>query len=144
MLTESSKPTMAKNASVVAAITGQTGLTPSGVWNWVIRDTSPCPSPIAHIPMTMTISKPVSSTQVSTTLAFTLSPTPRKFTTATIAMKASPKRMMPVPPSSPSLKALEKFTAKARDAVEAEVMPEHITAKATMKVMKWMPNALCV
>ena len=28
------------------------------------------------------------------------------------------------------------------EAVDAEVMPEHITAKATMKVMKWMPNAL--
>ena len=28
--------------------------------------------------------------------------------------------------------------------VDAEVMPEHITAKATMKVRKWMPKALCV
>ena len=29
-------------------------------------------------------------------------------------------------------------------AVEAEVMPEHITVKATRNVTKWMPNALCV
>ena len=36
------------------------------------------------------------------------------------------------------------LAAKAREAVEAEVMPEHITAKATMKVTKWMPNALWV
>ena len=34
--------------------------------------------------------------------------------------------------------------ANARDAVDAEVMPEHITVKQTMKVTKWMPNALCV
>ena len=34
--------------------------------------------------------------------------------------------------------------AKALAAVDAEVMPEHITAKATMKVTKWMPKALCV
>jgi hypothetical protein len=27
--------------------------------------------------------------------------------------------------------------------VEAEVMPEESTAKVTMKVRKWMPNALC-
>jgi hypothetical protein len=38
---------------------------------------------------TMTISSPVSSTQVRTTLAFTLSPTPRKLTAATSAMKPS-------------------------------------------------------
>jgi hypothetical protein len=36
------------------------------------------------------------------------------------------------------------FAAKAREAVDADVMPEHITAKATMKVMKWMPKALWV
>ena len=30
------------------------------------------------------------------------------------------------------------------DAVEARVMPEHMTVKATRKVTKWMPNALCV
>ena len=35
-------------------------------------------------------------------------------------------------------------SAKAYDAVEAEVIPEHITVKATRNVKKWMPNALCV
>ena len=44
--------------------------------------------------------------------------------------------------SSPNPSA--RLAAKARDAVEAEVMPEHITVKATMNVTKWMPNALCV
>ena len=66
------------------------------VWNWVTRETSPLPRPIAHRPMTMMISSPVSSTQVSTTLAFTLSPTPRKLTIATTAMKTRPIRVMPV------------------------------------------------
>ena len=32
--------------------------------------------------------------------------------------------------------ASDRLAAKARAAVEAEVMPEHITAKATMKVRK--------
>ena len=37
----------------------------------------------------------------------------------------------------------EKLAAKAREAVEAEVIPEHMTAKAMRKVTKWMPNARC-
>ena len=90
MLTESSNPTMAKKASVVAAITDQNAPPIGAVLNCVTRDTSPWPAPIAHRPMTMMISRPVSSTQVSTTLAFTLSPTPRKLTIATSAMKARP------------------------------------------------------
>src|SRR5699024_6567659 len=36
------------------------------------------------------------------------------------------------------------FAAKARAAVDAEVIPEHITTKHTRKVTKWMPNALWV
>jgi hypothetical protein len=32
----------------------------------------------------------------------------------------------------------------ARAAVDAEVMPELMTAKATRNVTKWMPKALCV
>ena len=51
---------------------------------------------------------------------------------------------MPIPPARFRLKTLDRLAAKARDAVDAEVMPEHITAKATMKVMKWIPNALWV
>ncbi len=143
MLTESSKPTMAKKASVVAPITAQNAPRSGVVWNWVTRETSPSPAPIAHRPMKMMMSRPVSSTQVRTTFAFTLSPTPRKLTIATTAMKARPISVMPVVAKSKP-KAVERFAAKAREAVEAEVIPEHITAKATMKVMKWMPKALCV
>ena len=143
MLTESSKPTIAKKASVVAPITAQNALVSAVVLNSVTRETSPSPAPIAQRPMTMMIRSPVSSTQVSTTFAFTLSPTPRKLTAATTAMKASPISVMPMPPSRPRPNAFDMFAAKAREAVEADVMPEHITAKATMKVTKWMPNALC-
>ncbi len=130
MLTESSKPTIAKKASVVAAITGQ-NMPPSPALNWVIRETSPCPAPIAHRPMKMMISSPVSSTHVSTTFAFTLSATPRKFTAATTAMNARPVMVMPKPERfRPN--AFDMLAENAREAVEAEVMPEHITAKATM------------
>ena len=90
MLTESSKPTMAKKASVVPAITPQTTLPSALVLNVMVRDRSPVPAPIAHRPMTMMIKRPDSSTQVSTTLIFTLSPTPRKFTAAITAMKTRP------------------------------------------------------
>ena len=143
MFTESSKPTMAKKASVVAAMTDQNRPLSPGGSKVKARDTSPWPDPIAHMPMTMMIRRPVSSTQVSTTLAFTLSPTPRKLTMATTAMKRSPVSVMPRLPS-PRPKPDEKLAAKALDAVEAEVIPEHITAKATMKVTKWMPKALWV
>ena len=133
---------MAKKASVVAPITAQKALLSGDTLNSTIRDTSPCPAPIAHKPMQMMMSSPVSSMQVRTTLAFTLSPTPRKLTIATTAMKATPMSVTPsVAKSKPN--AAERFAAKAREAVEAEVMPEHITAKATIKVTKWMPNALC-
>ena len=135
---------MAKKASVVAAITGQNMLPSTPVLNWVTRDTSPCPSPIAHSPMKMMMSRPLSSTRVRTTLAFTLSPTPRKLMIATAAMKANPTSVMPIPPASLRSTACDRLAAKAREAVEAEVMPEHMTAKATMKVTKWMPKALWV
>ena len=59
-------------------------------------------------------------------------------------MKASPTSVMPMPPARLRPNAFDMFAAKAREAVDAEVMPEHITAKATMNVTKWMPNALCV
>jgi hypothetical protein len=48
---------------------------------------------------------------------------------------------MPIPPARLKPNTCAVLAAKARDAVEAEVMPEHITAKATMKVTKWMPKA---
>ena len=144
MLTESSKPTMAKKASVVAAITGQSMLPVPEVLNSRIRDTSPAPAPIAHRPMKMMISSPDSSTQVRRTFAFTLSPTPRKLTSATTAMNASPNRVIPIPPARLRLNAFDMLAANARDAVDADVIPEHMTANATMNVTKWMPNALCV
>jgi hypothetical protein len=143
MFTESSKPTIAKKARVVAATTDQNMPRSPGGSKVKARDTSPSPAPIAQKPMTMMIRRPVSSTQVSTTLAFTLSPTPRKLTMATTAMKSSPVSVIPKVPS-PRPKPEEKLAAKAREAVEADVMPEHITAKATMKVTKWMPKALWV
>ena len=50
MLTESSNPTIAKKASVVAAITGQKKLVPATVEKSKARETSPFPAPIASIP----------------------------------------------------------------------------------------------
>ena len=80
---------------MVAAITGQ-NRPPSGLErNCMTRETSPSPSPIAQSPMTIMINSPVSSTQVRTTLAFTLSPTPRKLIAATAAMNTSPTIVMP-------------------------------------------------
>jgi Na+-driven multidrug efflux pump len=71
-------------------------------------------------------------------LAFTLSPTPRKFA-ATIAMNTRPVMVMPKAEKFRA-NALDMLAENAREAVEAEVMPEHITANATMKVTKWMPK----
>ena len=127
---------MAKNASVVAAITGQTMLPVPEVLNSRTRETSPAPAPIAHRPMKMMIRRPDSSTQVRTTFAFTLSPTPRKLTSATTAMNPNPSRVIPIPPPSPRLKAFDMLAANAREAVDADVMPEHMTANATMNVTK--------
>ena len=127
---------MAKKASVVAAITGQNALPSAAVLNCVTRDTSPCPSPIAHRPMMMMINRPVSSTQVRTTFTFTLSPTPRRLIAATAAMNNNPTIVMPMPPARLRLNECDRLAAKAREAVDAEVMPEHMTAKATMNVTK--------
>ena len=82
--------------------------------------------------------------QVSTMFALTLSPTPRKFTAATSAMKPSAMIMTRVVFLASRPKPLARLEANAREAVEADVMPEHMTVKATMKVRKWMPKALCV
>ena len=37
-----------------------------------------------------------------------------------------------------------RFWASTLEDVEALVMPEQMTAKATRKVTKWIPKALCV
>ena len=127
---------------MVAPTTGQNAPPSPAALNCSARETSPWPAAMAATPMTTMISRPVSSTQVSSTLSFTLSPTPRKLTAATSAMKASAIAVMPMPPAESSPKATCRLAAKAREAVDAEVMPEHITAKATMNVRNWMPNAL--
>ena len=79
---------------------------------------------------------------VSTTLSLTLSPTPRRLTIASIAMNSSATVTIPTLPQSRP-KAVSKLAAKNRDAVEAEVMPEHITTNATRNVTNCTPKALC-
>ena len=143
MFTESSNPTIAKNASEVAVVTARNRLLSSGVSKAITREKSASPPKIAKSPTMITSSRPDSSTRVSTTLALTLSPTPRKLTIATSVMKPSAISTIPQLPSSRP-KPSARLDANARDAVEAEVIPEHITTKATRKVKKWMPNALCV
>ena len=69
MLTESSKPTMAKKASVVPAVTARKIDLSSGVSNMTTREKSALPWVKAKKPMKITISRPLSSTQVSTMLA---------------------------------------------------------------------------
>nr|BFE72192.1 hypothetical protein GCM10020092_054930 [Actinoplanes digitatis] len=144
MFTESSKPTIAKNASAVAAVTEKNAVSPGGELNSTSRETSPSPPPSAHAPMQMTISRPVSSTQVSRTFSLTLSPTPRKLIRAMRVMKPTATAVSPAPSPRDRSKASAKLLANAFDALDAEVRPEHITAKVTMKVRKWTPNALCV
>ena len=90
--------------------------------------------------MTMINSSPDSSTQVSTTLALTLSPTPRKLTIATRVMNASAISDQAV--AEIEVEGFAQIRANAREAVHAEVMPEDITVNATMNVTKWTPNAL--
>ncbi len=145
MFTESSKPTIAKNASVVAAVTARKTLLSSDDSKTTTREKSARPCVTAHRPTKITSSRPDSSTSVSTTLALTLSPTPRRFTSATRAMNPSAIAIRPGPPgSSPSENPSERNPANAFAAVEAEVMPDDITMNATTNVITWMPNALCV
>ena len=82
-------------------------------------------------------------------LALTLSATPRRLIAATSAMKPSAStRVRPsltstsAPCPRTTLAKAARFAANAREAVEAEVMPEHMTVKQTRKVTKWMPKAL--
>src|SRR5215212_7314594 len=154
MFTESSKPTMAKKASVVPAVTATKIDRSSGVSKITTRDRSALPWVMAKKPTKMTISNPLTSTSVSTMLTFTLSATPRKLTTAIRAMKQTAMMVVRPSPASSGVPPIQswrttviiasKFAAKAREAVEADVMPEHITAKAIRKVKKCSPNALCV
>ena len=60
-------------------------------------------------------------------------------------MNASATIIRVVPPGlKPRSKPSLRKVANALLAVDALVMPEHITVKATRNVTKWMPNALCV
>ena len=145
MLTESSKPTMAKKASEVAAVSAMKADFSSEDLKIITSEKSARPSLIAQKPTRMIIRRPESSTMVRTTLAFTLSPTPRRLIAATNAMKPSASRSRPeLPASNPRPKPSERKPAKAFEAVEAEVIPEHITVNATRNVRKWSPNARCV
>jgi len=143
MFTESSKPTIAKNASDVAAVTARNAFLSAAVSNATTREKSTSAPPVnAHNPTSITISRPLISMIVSATLSFTLSPTPRRLTAASIAMNSSATMTIPALPQSRS-NAVSKFAAKNRDAVEADVMPEHITTNATRNVTNWIPKALC-
>src|SRR4051794_37166587 len=144
MFTESSNPTMAKNASDVAVVIARNTPLSVAVSNATTREksTSALPPVKAHRPTRITMASPVTSTRVSTTLSLTLSLTPRRFTTATITMKSSATATIPAVPKLKS-NASKKLDAKNRDAVDADVMPEHITMNATRNVMNWTPNALC-
>ena len=76
MLTESSKPMIAKNASAAPLMTSANGSPPA--LNSSARAGSPMPWLSAQAPMAITINSPKSSMQVSTTLTFTDSTMPRK------------------------------------------------------------------
>ncbi len=142
MFTESSKPTIAKNASEVAVLMARKTFLPSGVSKATTRDQSACPPKMANRLMKMTISRPDSSIRVSTTLRPTPSATPRKLTVMMSSMNAMAMSSSAAGPASrPNPTA--RLLAKALDAAEALVIPELITVKQTMNVTKWMPNALC-
>ena len=143
MLTESSKPTMAKNASDVAAVTAMKVFFWSAVSNATTREKSTSPPLNAHMPTMITATRPVISTMVSTTLSLMLSPTPRKLMAASAAMNPSASSATPNFDGSATPIPSKKFAEKARDAVDAEVIPEHMTTNATRNVTKWIPNALC-
>ena len=92
----------------------------------------------------MTMARAVISTSVSSTLNFTLSPTPRRLIAASTSMNSSAVIRMALGLGSSLPKPMSRLAASRLDDVEALVMPEQTTVNATRKVMKWMPNALCV
>ncbi len=93
--------------------------------------------------------KAVTSTSVSSTLNFTDSPTPRRLIRASRTMNPSAIRVIVPLPGALSIQPLAssppvRFWASTLAEVDALVMPEQITAKATRNVKKCTPNALCV
>ena len=82
--------------------------------------------------------RPPSSIRVRTTLTFTDSLMPRKFSAATRIRKTSATGTTGVSVQSCG----RYFPETPRASVAAEAMPEHITANATMKVKNGRRNAL--
>lgn len=136
MFTESSKPTIAKNASDVAAVIATNVLRSSPLSKTTTREKSWSPPWVkAHSPTKITSSRPLISMIVKPTLSLTLSLTPpRRLIAASTAMNVSAMAATPsLPPQSRS-KPLIMLDANACEAVDADVIPEHITTNATRKV----------
>ena len=96
--------------------------------------------------MTITIASAVISTSVSTTLNFTLSPTPRRLIAASDEHEHQ-RHDISAAASGGEVGRRSRsagWPASRLDDVDALVMPEQTTVKATRNVTKWMPNALCV
>ncbi len=91
---------MAKKASEVAAVRARKADFSSDDLKIITSVKSARPWDIAQKPTMMIISRPESSTMVRTTLAFTLSPTPRKLMAATRAMKPRASTRRPLLPAS--------------------------------------------
>lgn len=90
MFTESSNPTKAKKPSAVAPSTLVISANPvPPASNSPSREGSPPPDSTAYAPIPMITSRPLSSTSVRTTLAFTDSETPRRFSAASARTKAT-------------------------------------------------------
>ena len=92
----------------------------------------------------MTMASAVISTMVSTTLNFTLSPTPRRLIAASRTMNSIAVASVAVVDGLSLPKPISRLAASRLEDVDALVMPEQTTVNATRKVTKWMPNALCV
>ena len=90
------------------------------------------------MPISTMIARPVTSMVVRPMLSFTDSEIPRKFTSATKAMNSSATGMIG------DIEELAEVVAGERPArVAADVMPDAITAKATMNVKNGRPKAPC-
>ena len=143
MFTASSKPTMAKNASAVAAVIAVNTLCPSRCELGHVgkialaaadrpqadRDDDQEPGQLDHGQDDVELDALADAAEVHG---------------RDEAHEGHGQKRDAEPALEGRSKAALRLAANARDAVEAEVIPEHITVKATMKVMKWMPNALCV
>ena len=94
MLTESSNPTMAKNAIDVAAVTARNRPLSSADSKVAIRPRSPSPRAMTQKPTPITMVRAVTSTRVRMTLNFTDSPTPRRLISASSTMKPRAMRVI--------------------------------------------------